>query len=103
MVRSPSGVTRIMERAVGVAEVAGAMSYCTPGGAHVVAEDAAELVVADLADEGGLAAQAGDADGGVGGRAAGDLDRRAHGRVELLGPLGVDQGHGALGQTRSAR
>ena len=62
-----------------------------------MAEDAAQLVVADLADEGGLATQARDPDRGVGGRPAGNLDPRAHGGIQLFGALGVDQGHRALG------
>ena len=58
----------------------------------------AELVVLGLADEGAAAAQRGDGGDGVGGRAAGDLDRRAHRRVERLGALGVDQRHRSLVQ-----
>ena len=68
-------------------------------GPDVVAEDAAQLVVADLADEGAAPAERGDPGHGVGGRAAGDLDPRAHGVVERRRPRGVDQGHGALDQS----
>ena len=38
-------------------------------------------------------AQAGN---GIGGRAAGDLDGRTHHLIQGLGPIGIDQGHGAL-------
>ena len=54
------------------------------GGADVVGEGAAELVVLDLADEGRARAEARDADDGVGGRAAGNLHRRAHRVVDRL-------------------
>jgi hypothetical protein len=42
------------------------------GGADVVGEGGAELVVLDLADEGGASPESGGADNGVGGRAAGN-------------------------------
>src|SRR6185312_2054231 len=41
------------------------------GGPNIVDENAAKLVVADFADEGRAGAETGDADDGVGGRAAG--------------------------------
>ncbi len=65
-------------------------------GLHVVGEHRAELVVEDAAQVGGAAPEAGHPGHRVAGRAARHLDGHAHGRVELLGPLGVDQGHGAL-------
>jgi len=67
------------------------------GGAYVVAEDLAELVGGGLADEASLAAEGGDADDGVGTRAAGDLDRRPHVVVELCHRRRIDQLHAALG------
>ena len=56
----------------------------------------AEQVVLDLADEGCARPEARQADNGVGGRAAGHLDRRAHGLIDRLGAGGVDQRHPAL-------
>ena len=41
------------------------------GGADVVGVEPADLVVLDLADIGGAGAETGDADDGIGGRAAG--------------------------------
>ena len=63
------------------------------GGADVVAEHRAELVVGHPADERRAAAERRDPDQRVGRRAAGDLDRGPHRRVEVLGALGVDQLH----------
>ena len=63
-----------------------------------MAEDAAELVVVDLADEGAAAAERGHPGDGIGGRAAGELHGRAHGPVEVAGAIGIDQRHGALRQ-----
>ena len=65
-------------------------------GMHVVAVDDAELVVGDLADEGALAAERGDAGRGVAGAAAGGFDRRPHEAVEALGLRRLDQAHRAL-------
>jgi len=59
------------------------------------AEDGAELVVADLADEGAAAAERGQRGDGVGRGAPGYLDRRAHPAVEPGRRLGIDQRHGA--------
>ncbi len=59
----------------------------------VMAEDRAELVVADLADERPFAAERGESGDGVGRRAAGDRDRWTHLVVERSGRIGVDQGH----------
>ena len=67
------------------------------GGADVVGVEAADLVVLDLADIGGAGAEAGDADDGVGGRAAGHLGRRAHVAVDRGRAGLVDQRHAALG------
>ena len=68
------------------------------GGADVVAEDGAELILRDLADERRAAAERGDADHGIGRRAARDLHGRAHFRIQMRDPVGVDQRHVALGQ-----
>ena len=67
------------------------------GGADVVAVEAADLVVLDLADEGGAGAEAGEADDGVGAGAAAHLGRRAHVAVDRRRPRLVDQRHAALG------
>jgi hypothetical protein len=61
-----------------------------------VGEGRAQLVVLDLADEGGAGAESGDADNGIGGRTAGNLDRRTHGVIDLRGARLVDQRHAAL-------
>ena len=98
IVRSPSGVIRIIERAVGVPSVERRGREMDAERLHVVAEEAAELVVGDLADEGGAPAEGGDAGGGVAGAAAGDQLRRAHMAVEPVGLRAVDQPHRALHQ-----
>ena len=67
------------------------------GGADVVGVEAADLVVLDLADEGGAGAETGDADDGVGAGAAAHLGRRAHVLVDRGGAGLVDQRHAALG------
>ena len=67
------------------------------GGADVVGIEPADLVVLDLADIGGAGAEAGDADDGVGGRAAGHFGGRAHVLVDRGGARLVDQRHAALG------
>ena len=66
--------------------------------ADVVAEHVAEIVVVDLADVGGAAAEAGDAAHRVRRRPAAHLDRAAERRVELDGPIGLDQRHRPLDQ-----
>ena len=65
------------------------------GGAHVMAEDLAELVVGDLADEGALQAERGQPRQRVRRRTARKLARRGHRLVKFLGPRLVDQGHAA--------
>ena len=67
------------------------------GGADVVGVEPADLVIPDLADIGGARAEIGDADNGVGGRAAGHLGGRAHVAVDRGGARLVDQRHAALG------
>ena len=67
------------------------------GGADVVAVEIADLVVLDLADIGGTRAEIGDADNGVGGRAAGHFRGRAHVAVDRRRARLVDQRHAALG------
>ena len=52
------------------------------GGADVMGVEPADLVVLDLADIGRARAEIGDADDGVGGRAAGHFGRRAHVAVD---------------------
>ena len=69
-----------------------------PGGAEVVPEHLAELVVGDAADERRPPAERRDSDERVGSRAAGDLHCGRHRGVELLGACGVDQRHRAGGQ-----
>ena len=96
--RWASGVTRIRQRAVGCALAQGLAVELDADGADVVAEHAAELVVADLADIGALAAQRGDAGHGVAGGTARHLDPRTHPAVQLFRPVGIDQGHGAFFQ-----
>ena len=67
-----------------------------PGRADVGDECVSERVAPDLADIGRRDAERGDADDGVGGRAARD-DDRVHARcVELLGPVLLDERHRAL-------
>ncbi len=61
----------------------------------VVGEHRTELIVEDLADVGGLPAEAGDAGNGVGGRPPGGLDPSAHGCVQRLCSGDVDERHRA--------
>ena len=72
------------------------------GGADVVGIEPADLVVPDLADIGGACAEIGDADDGVGRRAAGHFGRRAHVAVDRRGARLVDQRHAALGHAVAA-
>ena len=65
--RSPSGVTKIIERAVGGSPGQRLGVEGDALGADVVSVDLAELVGRDLAEEGGAAAEAGDAGRGVAG------------------------------------
>ena len=65
-------------------------------GADVVTEDAAQMVVRDLAEIGRPPAEAGHARRRVGRASAGSLDRRAHRRIKMLGAVRVDQVHRAL-------
>lgn len=69
------------------------------GGANVVAEDAAELVTGDLADETCPSADGGEAHGGICGRPAGDFDGGSHVGVDRLDRLGVHEAHVALGRS----
>ena len=73
------------------------VSKADAGGADVVGVEAADLVVLDLADEGGAGAETGKADDGVGAGAAAHLGRRAHVLVDRGGAGLVDQRHAALG------
>ena len=66
------------------------------GRANVVGEGRAERIALHLADIGGGDAERGDADDGVGGRAAGDHPRIDAGGVERLGAVLVDEVHRAL-------
>ena len=67
-----------------------------PKGTHVMPEDFTELVVGDLADEGGPQPQCSQAGRRVSGGAAADLPARAH-RVVQAHRLGlVDQAHRSL-------
>ena len=67
-------------------------------GADVVGEDLAQLVVRDLADEGAVGAQRGEARQRVRRRAARDFPRRAHRIVELTRTVGIDERHAAAHQ-----
>ena len=98
MVRSPSGVTTIMQRPVGSPSVAEVGGEVHAERVEVVAERLAEAVVLHPADVGGPAAEGRHARQRVGGRAARRLGLVAHGGVELLGPIGVDERHRPLGQ-----
>ena len=66
--------------------------------ADVVAENAAELVGSDPADEAAFRPERGKPGDGVGGGASGALDGRAHGLIEAPGLAGRDQAHEALGE-----
>ncbi len=70
---------------------------------HVMSEDGAQLILLDLAEIGGLAAEGRNAGGGVAGRPAGDLDRLPHVGIELFGARLVDQVHRALDQPMPVR
>ena len=96
----PLGVGRDEdEAAAGGGAVGGARSVVEHSRrAKVVAEDLAELVIADLAHVFPTPAEGGHADDGIGGRAAGDLHPGTGGLVELPRPRFVDQAHGSLHQ-----
>ena len=64
--------------------------------------EAADLVVANLADIGGARAEIGDADDGVGSGAPGHFGGRAHIGVDRRGARLVDQRHAALGHAMAA-
>ena len=98
IVRCASGVTKIRLRAVGQPTHQRRRVVGDAGGADVVREDRAELIVGHLADVGRLAPERGDAGDRVPRRTAGRLLARSHDAVELLGHLGVDQIHRALRQ-----
>ena len=91
MVRWASAVTKMKQRAVAGPSVAAGTPVVDADRADVVGEDVAELVVADAADEPGPTAERRDAGGGVAGRAARGLDRRAHVGVDLVGRVLVDE------------
>jgi len=67
------------------------------GGADVVGERGAELVVLDLADIGRSRAEIGDADNGIGGRSARHFGRRTHVPIDRGRTGLVDQRHAAFG------
>ena len=67
--------------------------------AQIMREHVAELIVFDLAKISGPAAERRDPRRGVAGRATGNLDRRPHVAIELLGGLLIDEPHHALRQT----
>ena len=93
MVRSPSGVTRIRQRAVGRAVGRRRGVERDADGADVVAEDLAELVVGDLADEGGACRRSEARPAMVlAAEPPEHLDRRAHGGVQRVARVGVDRG-----------
>ena len=98
-VRWASGVTMMRQRPVGSSPCTRRGGELHARGADVVAEHRTELVVVHPPDERGGPAERRDAHHRVGGRPAGDLRRRAHRRVELLGARGVDERHRALLET----
>src|SRR5690606_10171196 len=66
---------------------------------EIVGEDVAEGIVGDLPDEGGAAAERGDASGGIGRAAARDLPLASrHAVVEVDGARLVDEVHDAFGK-----
>ena len=58
-----------------------------------MAENAAELVITDAADETSASAELGDAHHGVGNRSTGGLEARSTGLVKSLSLLFIDQRH----------
>src|SRR6476646_7318121 len=66
------------------------------GGADIVSEDAAEIIVLDLADKGRLRAEARDADDGVCRRPTRTFHCRAHCGVDCLRARLIDQSHRTL-------
>jgi hydroxymethylpyrimidine pyrophosphatase-like HAD family hydrolase len=79
----------------GHAVVRGSGGVLDARSSQVVAEHCAELVLVHPADERGGAAERRHADHRARGRSPGHLGRRAHRRVEVVGPLGVDELHRA--------
>jgi hypothetical protein len=71
------------------------------GGADVMPEDLAQLIVLDLADVSGPGAERGERRHGVGAGAPRHLDRRSHALVELDHSRLVDQSHGAFGEIQA--
>ncbi len=96
--RWPSGVTKIRQRAVVGSPARDRGGEVDAGGADVVREDVAELIVGDLADERAFPAERGDPGDGVRRRSARDFAARAHLGIERIGFLGREhQLHRALG------
>ena len=98
-VHGPMGVGRDQDQAA-----AGGSDVASRSGAEldseasdVVGEDLPELVVGDLADEGGLEPERGQARDRVRRRTAAELASRPHGFVKLGGLGFVDQPHRPLG------
>ena len=98
MVRSPSGVTRMKERAVAGPSVAGLEFKAHALGPHVMGVDAAQLIGLHLAEIGGLAAEGGHTRRGISRRAAGDFNGRPHAGIERFGARLIDQVHRAFDQ-----
>jgi len=90
MVLWPSGVTRIRQRAVPGPCVA--VDYARR--LYVVAEHRAEIIVPNLAEISRAPAKGPDSGGGIGGRAARELDCGSHRPIESLGRRHVYQDHG---------
>ncbi len=61
-------------------------------------EDAAEMIIRHLADEGRTRAERGNASRRIARAAARDLDRRIHETIEALGLFRIDEPHRALHQ-----
>ena len=97
MVRWASGVTKIRQRAVGVAELALGGLEDDAIGLDIVAEDAAQLVVADLADDSRRAPPSEASPAMV--LAAEPPETSIAAPIteySAVGARGIDQGHGAL-------
>ena len=96
IVRCPSGVTRIRQRALAGAVRRGPGLEIDLRGTDIVRKHVAKVIVLHLADESRARAEPGGADDRIGGRAAGDDDGLTHRLIELFRRRFVDQRHAAL-------
>ena len=76
----------------------GGVSKSTADRSHVVPEDAAELIVRDLADIGAPPAEPRESRHGVAAGATGGFDARRHALIERVRRGGIDQRHRPLGE-----